>query len=392
MNINKLSDTNVTRQRVLIRVDMNVPIADGKISDDSRIRASLPSIIHCLNAGAGVILMTHLGRPKEGQLTPQDSVAPIAEALSTLLAREVNLIVDWQHLQVMPGQLLLLENVRGNVGEKANDAALGKRYAALCDIFVNDAFATAHRAEASTVAVAQHAPQCCAGLLMSAEIEAIHRALAQPARPLLAIVGGAKVSTKLAILHTLADKVDQLIVGGGIANTFLLAAGHRIGNSLAEPSMTETARQIMHKLQQRGAQLPLPIDVVTAKRCCADAIAIHKTLDELETDDMILDIGHQSAKHLASLVAQAGTIVWNGPLGVFELDAFGQGTATLAHAIADSRAFSLAGGGDTLAAIARYDIGDRIAYRSTGGGAFLALLGGNELPALAALAQPSLVH
>ncbi|WP_227105845.1 phosphoglycerate kinase [Chromobacterium rhizoryzae] len=388
MKFNKLSEQALAGKRVLIRVDMNVPVKNGVIGDDTRIRASLPSIELCLKAGAGVILMTHLGRPTEGEPKPEDSLAPVVERLSGLLGRPVRLVADWQSgLSVAPGEVAMLENVRLNKGEKKNNADLGRAYAALCDVFVNDAFGTAHRAEASTHAVAQFAPAACAGVLLSAELEALGKALQAPARPLVAIVAGSKVSTKLTILESLADKVDQLIVGGGIANTFLLAEGKAIGKSLAEAELVDEAKKVIAKIRARGGDVPLPADVVCAKEFAETAAAVTKSAAEVEADDMILDIGPDSAQALAAIIAQAGTVVWNGPVGVFEFEQFGGGTKTLAQAIAASPAFSIAGGGDTLAAIAKYGITDDISYISTGGGAFLEFLEGKELPAVAILGE-----
>ncbi|WP_374421035.1 phosphoglycerate kinase [Chromobacterium sp.] len=388
MKFNKLSEQALAGKRVLIRVDMNVPVKNGVIGDDTRIRASLPSIELCLKAGAGVILMTHLGRPTEGEPKPEDSLAPVVERLSSLLGRPVRLVTDWQSgFSVAPGEVAMLENVRLNKGEKKNNADLGRAYAALCDVFVNDAFGTAHRAEASTHAVAQFAPAACAGVLLSAELEALGKALQAPARPLVAIVAGSKVSTKLTILESLADKVDQLIVGGGIANTFLLAEGKAIGKSLAEAELVDEAKKVIAKIRARGGDVPLPADVVCAKEFAETAAAVTKSAAEVEADDMILDIGPDSAQALAAIIAKAGTVVWNGPVGVFEFEQFGGGTKTLAQAIAASPAFSIAGGGDTLAAIAKYGITDDISYISTGGGAFLEFLEGKELPAVAILAE-----
>ena len=387
MNFKKLTDLPLAGLRVLIRVDMNVPLKNGVIGDDTRIRASVASIEHCLKAGAGVVLMTHLGRPTEGQVAEEDQLAPVAARLAELLGRPVPILGDWQGYQVKPGELVMLENVRTNVGEKKNSEDLGRHYAALCDVFVNDAFGTAHRAEASTHAVAQFAPVACAGILLAAELDALGRALANPARPLVAIVAGSKVSTKLTILEALADKVDRLIVGGGIANTFLLAEGHQIGRSLAEPDLLPAARAVIEKLRARGGDVPLPTDVVTGKRFDPAEPAFTKPLAEVTADDMIFDIGPDSTSVLSDIVAQAGTIVWNGPVGVFEFDQFGHGTEGLARAIAASPAFSIAGGGDTLAAVAKYDIIEQISYISTGGGAFLEFLEGRELPAVAMLEQ-----
>ena len=383
----KLTDQNVNGKTVLIRADLNVPFKDGKISDDTRIRASLPSIQYCLDNGAAIIVMTHLGRPTEGEFHPEDDVAPVAAHLGKLLGKEVKVLNDWRDNppSLKAGEVALLQNVRVNKGEKKNDPELGKAYAALCDIFVNDAFGTAHRAQASTEAVAAAAPIACAGILMAAELDALGKALKNPARPLVAIVAGSKVSTKLTILESLADKVDHLIVGGGIANTFLLAQGKAIGKSLAEPDLVDEAKKIIAKMQAKGGVVPLPVDVVTAKEFAEHAAAEHKSVDAVAADDMILDIGKQSAAQLADILKNAGTIVWNGPVGVFEFDNFAGGTKAVAEAIAASNAFSIAGGGDTLAAIAKFGVTDKISYISTGGGAFLEFLEGKELPAVAAL-------
>lgn len=387
MNFKKLTDQALAGKKVLIRVDMNVPVKDGKIGDDTRIRASLATIEHCLKAGAGVVLMTHLGRPTEGSITEEDKLAPVAARLGELLGRDVPVITDWTGFTVKAGELVMLENIRTNVGEKKNQDALGQAYAALCDVFVNDAFGTAHRAEASTHAVAKFAPIACAGLLLSAELDALGKALAQPARPLVAIVAGSKVSTKLTILESLADKVDQLIVGGGIANTFLLAEGKQIGKSLAEADLVEQARAVIAKIRARGGDVPLPTDVVVGQKFDANEPAVVKPLSAVTESDMIFDIGPDSAAQLAEVVAKAGTIVWNGPVGVFEFDQFGKGTEALARAIAASPAFSIAGGGDTLAAVAKYGITEQVGYISTGGGAFLEFLEGKTLPAVDILAQ-----
>ena len=370
-------------KRVFIRADLNVPQdANGTITEDTRIRASLPCIQMALAAGAAVMVTSHLGRPLEGQLQPADSLAPVARRLGELLGREVPLLGNWvEGVEVQPGALVMLENCRCNVGEKSNDAVLARKLAALCDIFVHDAFGTAHRAEASTYGIAQHAPIACAGPLLAAEIDALHAALARPRRPLVAIVAGSKVSSKLSILKALSGKVDQLIVGGGIANTFMLAAGLNIGKSLAEPGLVGEARAVMAAMQARGADVPIPVDVVTAKTFAANAVATVKDVADVAPDDLILDIGPQTAQRLAEQLQRAGSIVWNGPLGVFELPAFENGTRVIALAIAQSRAFSIAGGGDTLAAIAKYDIASRIGYISTGGGAFLEVLEGKTLPA-----------
>ena len=387
MSFLKLTDQNVNGKTVLIRADLNVPFKDSKISDDTRIRASLPSIQYCLDNGAAVIVMTHLGRPTEGEFHPEDDVAPVAARLGKLLGKEVKVLNDWRDNppSVKAGEVALLQNVRVNKGEKKNDPELGKAYAALCDIFVNDAFGTAHRAQASTEAVAAAAPLACAGILMAAELDALGKALKNPARPLVAIVAGSKVSTKLTILNSLADKVEHLIVGGGIANTFLLAQGKAIGKSLAEPDLVDEAKKIITKMQAKGGVVPLPVDVVTAKEFAENAAAEHKSVDDVASDDMILDIGEQSCARLAEILQNAGTIVWNGPVGVFEFAQFAGGTEAVARAIAESAGFSIAGGGDTLAAIAKFGITEQIGYISTGGGAFLEFLEGKELPAVAVL-------
>lgn len=383
----KLTEQNVQGKTVLIRADMNVPFKNGQISDDTRIRASLASIQYCLDNGAAVIVMSHLGRPTEGEFHPEDDVAPVAAHLGTLLGKTVQVLNDWRtHApQLQAGEVAMLQNVRINKGEKKNDPELGKAYAALCDVFVNDAFGTAHRAQASTEAVAAAAPLSCAGILMAAELDALGKALKEPARPMVAIVAGSKVSTKLTILESLADKVDQLIVGGGIANTFLLASGKPIGKSLAEADLVEESKTIMAKMAAKGGVVPLPTDVVVATEFAETAAATTKSIDEVGADDMILDIGSQSAAALADLLKQAGTVVWNGPVGVFEFNQFAGGTEALARAIAESDAFSIAGGGDTLAAITKFGVTEQISYISTGGGAFLEFLEGKELPAVAAL-------
>ena len=388
MNVLRFSDLcaqgKAAGQRVFIRADLNVPQDDaGNITEDTRIRASIPCILMALDAGAAVMVTSHRGRPTEGEFKPQDSLAPVAKRLSELLGRDVPLRANWvDGVQVAPGEVVLLENCRVNKGEKKNDPALAKKMAALCDIFVHDAFGTAHRAEASTYGIAQFAPVACAGPLLAAEIDAVTKALANPKRPLAAIVAGSKVSTKLTILKALAGKVDQLIVGGGIANTFMLAAGLPIGKSLAEPDLLADARAVIDIMKARGAEVPIPTDVVTAKTFAADAPATVKQAADVADDDLILDIGPDTAKRLAAQLMKAGTIVWNGPVGVFEFDAFANGTKTIARAIADSPAFSIAGGGDTLAAIAKYGIEKDVGYISTGGGAFLEVLEGKTLPAL----------
>ncbi len=370
-------------QRVFIRADLNVPQdATGRITEDTRIRASIPCIELALKAGAAVMVTSHLGRPSEGEFKPEDSLAPVAKRMGELMGREIPVVANWvDGVSVAPGQLVMLENCRVNKGEKKNNEALAKKMAALCDIFVHDAFGTAHRAEASTYGIAQFAKVACAGPLLAAEIDAITKALANPKRPLVAIVAGSKVSTKLTILQALAKNVDQLIVGGGIANTFLLAAGLPIGKSLAEPDLVNEARAVIEAMKARGAAVPIPTDVVTAKKFAADAPATVKAAADVAEDDLILDIGPQTAALLADMLKKAGTIVWNGPVGVFEFDAFAHGTETLARAIAESSAFSIAGGGDTLAAIAKYGIEKNVGYISTGGGAFLEVLEGKTLPA-----------
>ena len=379
----------VAGKRVFIRADLNVPQDDaGHITEDTRIRASVPCIRLALDAGAAVMVTSHLGRPTEGAFKPEDSLAPVAARLSELLGRPVPLLANWvDGVPVKPGDLVLLENCRVNKGEKKNDEMLSRKMAALCDIFVHDAFGTAHRAEASTYGIAEYAPLACAGPLLAAEIDAVTQALAHPKRPLLAIVAGSKVSTKLTILQSLAAKVDGLIVGGGIANTFMLAAGLPIGKSLAEPTLLDEARSVMAAMKARGAAVPIPTDVVVAKTFAADAPATVKAAADVAADDLILDIGPQTAALLAAQLKNAGTIVWNGPVGVFEFDAFAHGTETVARAIADSSAFSIAGGGDTLAAIAKYGIEKDIGYISTGGGAFLEVLEGKTLPAFEVLAR-----
>ena len=376
-------------QRVFIRADLNVPQDDaGRITEDTRIRASVPCIQMALAAGAAVMVTSHLGRPTEGQFNPEDSLAPVAQRLAELLGREVRLVSNWvDGVQVEPGQVVLLENCRINPGEKKNSEALARKMAALCDIFVNDAFGTAHRAEGTTHGIARFAPLACAGPLLSAEVDAITKALSAPKRPLLAIVAGSKVSTKLTILQSLAAKVDGLIVGGGIANTFMLAAGLKIGKSLAEPDLLDAARAVIAAMAARGAAVPIPVDVVCAQRFAADAPATVKDANAVDDDDLILDIGPKTAAILAAQLKAAGTIVWNGPVGVFEFDAFSHGTEVIARAIAASPAFSIAGGGDTLAAIAKYGIAGDVGYISTGGGAFLEMLEGKTLPALDILAQ-----
>lgn len=379
-----MTDVDLGGKRVFIRADLNVPQdSAGNITDDSRIRASLPGIRQALDAGAAVMVTSHLGRPKEGELRPIDSLAPVAERLKELLGIEVALKSDWiDGVAVEAGQVVLLENCRVNKGEKSDDETLARKMASLCDVYVNDAFGTAHRAHASTHGIARFAPVACAGPLMAAEVEALSRALRDPARPLIAIVAGSKVSTKLTILGALASKVDQLIVGGAIANTFLLAKGWKVGKSLVEAELVSEARGIMNNIAARGGNVHLPVDVVCATSVTEQASATIKKVDEISDDDMILDFGPVSANRMAALMADAGTIVWNGPLGVFEIDQFGEGTRVLANAIADSQGFSIAGGGDTIAAIAKYGVSEKIDYISTAGGAFLEFLGGRKLPAI----------
>ena len=383
------ADGRLQGQRVFIRADLNVPMdASGRVTEDTRIRASLPCIETAMRAGAAVMVTSHLGRPTEGEFRPEDSLLPVARRLAELLGCEVPLLTNWvDGVSVAPGQVVMLENCRLNPGEKQNDPALARKMAALCDIFVHDAFGTAHRAEASTYGMAEFAAVACAGPLLAAEMDAIDKVLASPGRPLVAIVAGSKVSTKLTILQSLAKNVDRLIVGGGIANTFMLAAGLPTGKSLAEPSLVNEVRAVIEDMRKRGAGVPIPVDVVTGKAFKADAQATVKLVAEVAEDDLILDIGPQTAALLARQLAAAGTIVWNGPVGVFEFDAFAGGTETIARAIAASSAFSIAGGGDTLAAIAKYGIKDNIDYISTGGGAFLELLEGKTLPAFKILAR-----
>ena len=387
MTVINMSELDLAGKRVLIREDLNVPLADGAITSDVRIRAALPTLRAALDAGAAVMVMSHLGRPTEGEPAAQFSLAPVAARLSELLDTPVPLVADWlDGVDVQPGQIVLLENVRFNAGEKSCDEALSKKMASLCDIFVMDAFGTAHRAQASTYGVAEHAPVACAGPLLSGELDALAKALGDPARPMVAIVGGSKVSTKLTVLEALADVVDQLIVGGGIANTFIAAAGHNVGDSLHEPDMLETARSLAANTSDR-ADIPVPVDVVVADAFSADAPATVKDVTEVADGELILDIGPKTAAQFAGMLASAGTIIWNGPVGVFEFDQFGEGTKALAEAIAGSDAFSVAGGGDTLAAIDKYDVADRISYISTGGGAFLEFVEGKKRPAVAILEE-----
>ncbi|HEL4241837.1 TPA: phosphoglycerate kinase [Stenotrophomonas maltophilia] len=386
MSIVRMTDLDLSGKRVLIRQDLNVPIENGRITSEQRITASLPTLKRALEQGAAVMVTSHLGRPKEGVWSEADSLAPVAQRLSELLGREVPLVRDWvDGVDVQPGQLVLLENCRMNVGEGKDDEALSKKYAALCDVFVMDAFGTAHRAQASTHGVIRFAPVAAGGPLLMAELDALAQALDAPAKPLLAIVAGSKVSTKLELLANLVGKVDQLIVGGGIANTFIAAAGYNVGKSLYEPDLLDTAKKIVADAKARGADIPLPVDVVTAKQFMPDAVAEVKAVDAVAEDDLILDIGPQTAAQYAQLIGKAGTVVWNGPVGVFEFEAFSKGTEALARAIASSPAFSIAGGGDTLAAVDKFDIAKNVSYISTGGGAFLEFLEGKTLPAVAAL-------
>ena len=390
MQVKKLTDLDVKGKKVFIRADLNVPQDDaGNITEDTRLRASIPSIKYALEGGAAVMVTSHLGRPTEGELKADDTLAPVAVRLGQMLGKPVRLIQNWVDggFEVAPGEVVLLENCRCNKGEKKDNEELARKMAALCDIYVNDAFGTAHRAEATTHGIARFAPVACAGILMGAEIDALGKALHAPKRPLVAIVGGSKVSSKLTILKSLADKVDQLIVGGGIANTFLLASGKRIGDSLAEPDLVKEAHAIMDIMKARGAEVPLPVDVVVADEVSALARANKISVDDVAAHDRILDVGPKTAAKLSEIIANAGTIVWNGPVGVFELPQFAGGTKMMASAIAHSEAFSIAGGGDTLAAIAKFHIADDVGYISTGGGAFLEFLEGKTLPAIAALEE-----
>jgi len=389
MRVIRMSDLDLTAKRVFIRADLNVPLQDGKVSSDARITASLPTIEYALKAGAKVMVTSHLGRPEEGIYSEENSLKPVADVLSQKLNRPVRLIKDWVKgdFEVADGELVLLENCRFNLGEKKNVDDTAQAYAKLCDVFVMDAFGTAHRAEASTHGIAKFAPVAAAGFLLTEELDALGKALMNPARPLVAIVGGSKVSTKLTVLESLSEKVDQLVVGGGIANTFLKANGAEIGKSLCEDDLLQTSRQLMQKMSQRGAAVPMAVDVVTGKQFAPDAEASTKTIAEIQSDDMIFDIGPQSAKVLVDIIMKAGTVVWNGPLGVFEFDQFAEGTKAIAHAIANTPAFTLAGGGDTIAAIQKYDIYDKVSYISTAGGAFLEFLEGKKLPAVEILEQ-----
>jgi len=388
MSVIKMVDLDLADKRVLIRQDLNVPVKDGQVSDDTRIRASLPTIEHALKAGAKVMLMSHLGRPEEGRFDEKYSLAPVATHLSKLLGKEVRLIKDWlDGVEVSAGEVVLCENVRFNQGEKKNDDALSKKMAALCDVYVMDAFGTAHRAQASTHGVAKTAPVACAGPLLAGELEALGKALDNPARPMVAIVGGSKVSTKLTVLESLSKIVDQLIVGGGIANTFIAAEGHNVGKSLYEEDLVGTAKSLIAAAKERGGEIPIPVDIVCAKKFAEDAEATLKNVSAAVDDDMIFDIGPDTSATLTEILMKAGTIVWNGPVGVFEFDQFGEGTKAIAMAIAESPAFSIAGGGDTLAAVSKYNIADKVSYISTGGGAFLEFLEGKKLPAVEILEQ-----
>ena len=389
MSFTKLTDLDLAGKRVLIRSDLNVPVKNGKVTSDARITASMPTFEHCLKAGAKVMVMSHLGRPEEGVYSEENSLAPVAADLSEKMGREVRLVKDYLETapEVADGELVLLENVRFNKGEKKDNEELSKQYAALCDVYVMDAFGTAHRAQASTHGAGKFAPVAAAGLLLAEELDALHKALANPKRPMVAIVGGSKVSTKLTVLEALSEKVDQLVVGGGIANTFLKAAGHNVGKSLCEDDLVDTAKALMAKMEQRGASIPIATDVVCGKQFDENEPAVLKAADAVEDDDMIFDIGPDSAQALADIIKQAGTIVWNGPVGVFEFDQFGAGTKTISMAIAETDAFTLAGGGDTIAAIQKYDIYDKVSYISTAGGAFLEFLEGKTLPAVAMLEE-----
>jgi phosphoglycerate kinase len=384
MNVIKMTDLDLSGKRVLIRADLNVPVADGKVTSDARITASMATIEFALKAGASVMVTSHLGRPEEGVFSEENSLQPVVDVISAKLNITVRLIKDWLDggFEVAAGELVVLENCRFNKGEKKNSDELSQKYAKLCDIFVMDAFGTAHRAEASTHGVAKFAPVAAAGILLVNELEALTKALLSPARPMVAIVGGSKVSTKLTVLESLSDKVDQMVVGGGIANTFLKAAGFEVGKSLCEDDLVPVARTLMDKMTQRGAAVPIAVDVVCAKKFDANEVAVKKDVASVAADDMIFDIGAKSANEIAEIIKNAGTVVWNGPVGVFEFDQFGEGTKTIAHAIANTKAFTLAGGGDTIAAIQKYGIEDKIDYISTAGGAFLEFLEGKKLPAV----------
>jgi phosphoglycerate kinase len=389
MSFIKLTDLDLAGKRVLIRADLNVPVKDGKVTSDARITASMPTVEHCARAGAKVMVMSHRGRPQEGIVDEENSMQPIAEDMSAKLGKPVGLVIDYLENapQLADGEVVLFENVRFNAGEKKDEETLAKKYAALCDVFVMDAFGTAHRAQASTHGVGKFAPTACAGLLLAEELDALGKALANPARPMVAIVGGSKVSTKLTVLEALSEKVDQLVVGGGIANTFLKATGKNVGKSLCENDLVPTAQALIEKMQARGASIPIAVDVVCGKKFDENEPAVLKDAADVEDDDMIFDIGPESAQELADIISKAGTIVWNGPVGVFEFDQFGGGTKTVSMAIANASGFSLAGGGDTIAAIQKYGIYDKVSYISTAGGAFLEYLEGKTLPAVAMLEE-----
>ncbi|KAB2927129.1 MAG: phosphoglycerate kinase [Candidatus Contendobacter sp.] len=384
MNVKRMTDLDLAGKRVFIRADLNVPVKDGKVTSDARITASMPTIEFAMKAGAKVMVTSHLGRPTEGQFSEEDSLKPVAEVMAAKLGKPVRVIRDWVNggFDVANGEVVLLENCRVNKGEKKNIEETAKKYAALCDIFVMDAFGTAHRAEASTHGIAKFAPVACAGILLTEELDALTKALAKPARPLVAIVGGSKVSTKLTVLESLSEKVDQMVVGGGIANTFLKAVGKNVGKSLCEDDLVPTAQMLIEKMKQRGANIPIAVDVVCGKKFDSAEPAVQKDAGAVADDDMIFDIGPKSAQELADIIMKAGTVVWNGPVGVFEFDQFGEGTKTVAMAIANTQAFTLAGGGDTIAAIQKYDIYDKVSYISTAGGAFLEFLEGKVLPAV----------
>ncbi|HEX5637843.1 MAG TPA: phosphoglycerate kinase [Gammaproteobacteria bacterium] len=389
MSFIRMTDLDLKGKRVLIRADLNVPVKDGKVTSDARITASMATFEHCIKAGAKVMVMSHLGRPTEGEFKPEDSLQPVADVMSKKLGKPVRVIKDWVNggFEVAAGELVLLENVRVNKGEKKNSDDTAKKYAALCDVFVMDAFGTAHRAEASTHGVAKFAKTACAGILLTEELDALNKALANPKRPMVAIVGGSKVSTKLTVLEALSEKVDQLVVGGGIANTFVLATGKKVGKSLCEADLVPTAKKLMDKMTKRGAKIPVAVDVVCGKKFDANEPAVLKDAGNVADDDMIFDIGPKSTQELVDIIMKAGTVVWNGPVGVFEFDQFGEGTRKIAEAIAKTSAFTLAGGGDTIAAIQKYDIYDKVSYISTAGGAFLEFLEGKVLPAVEILEQ-----
>ena len=388
-NFIRMTDLDLAGKRVLIRADLNVPVKDGKVTSDARIAASMATINHCLKQGAKVMVTSHLGRPTEGEFSSENSLKPVADDISRRLGKSVRLIRNWVDggFKVADGELVVLENCRFNTGEKKNLDDTAKKYAALCDVFVMDAFGTAHRAEASTHGVAKYAPAACAGILLTEELDALQKALANPVRPMVAIVGGSKVSTKLTVLEALSEKVDQLVVGGGIANTFLKAAGKNVGKSLCEDDLVPTAQALMGKMTARGATIPIAVDVVVGKKFDANEPAVTKDASEVTDDDMIFDIGPKSAQELVDIIMKAGTVVWNGPVGVFEFDQFGEGTKAIAKAIAETKAYTLAGGGDTIAAVQKYDIYDKVSYISTAGGAFLEFLEGKKLPAVDILEQ-----